>query len=89
MARSDRVRLSGDRIKAAASPPSRAFGANAIFGGAASQSPGWCGWGRAQFTRDLTAGASASWHLPAGAECPEGAAAGRAWPDRVASRWPG
>ena len=43
MARSDRVRLNGDRVKAAASPPSWALGANAIFGRVASESPGWCG----------------------------------------------
>jgi len=39
MARSDRVRLSGERIKAA-SPPRRAFGANAIFGGSLRRARG-------------------------------------------------
>src|SRR5215472_18881628 len=81
MAQSGLVRLTGDRTGAIASPPSWALGANGIVGGVASESPGWCGWG-AQFTRDLTAGASAPWHLLAGPERPEGPAAGRAWPGR-------
>ena len=45
MARSDRVRLSGDRIKAAS--PHRTFGASAIFGVVASESPEWCALQRA------------------------------------------